>query len=202
MFALRQAAAAVNKAAYCIWNPPTDTVNPLSPYRYLRILKRLRIMIFWFMLDTDWYVSSSVVLVCLAMQSMMASRLMVISETQCTVLEVKVIEGLGTTIDVVLVNGVLHEGDTIVLCGMGGPIVTQIRSLLTPHPLKVCNSSPSPPPPPLPPKYATLQQALPFLPPSRCPTHPSIPPLPSICLKVSNPGALRRLYFCILACKL
>lgn len=70
---------------------------------------------------------------------MMASRLMVISETQCTVLEVKVIEGLGTTIDVVLVNGVLHESDTIVLCGMGGPIVTQIRSLLTPHPLKVCN---------------------------------------------------------------
>ena len=67
---------------------------------------------------------------------MMASRLMVISETQCTVLEVKVIEGLGTTIDVVLVNGLLHEGDTIVLCGMGGPIVTQIRSLLTPHPLK------------------------------------------------------------------
>ncbi len=70
-------------------------------------------------------------------QSMMASRLMVISETQCTVLEVKVIEGLGTTIDVVLVNGLIHEGDTIVLCGMGGPIVTQIRSLLTPHPLKV-----------------------------------------------------------------
>lgn len=69
-------------------------------------------------------------------QSMMASRLMVISETQCTVLEVKVIEGLGTTIDVVLVNGLLHEGDTVVLCGMGGPIVTQIRSLLTPHPLK------------------------------------------------------------------
>lgn len=67
----------------------------------------------------------------------MASRLMVISETQCTVLEVKVIEGLGTTVDVVLVNGMIHEGDTIVLCGMGGPIVTQIRSLLTPHPLKV-----------------------------------------------------------------
>ncbi|EIE19434.1 P-loop containing nucleoside triphosphate hydrolase protein [Coccomyxa subellipsoidea C-169] len=69
-------------------------------------------------------------------QDMMSERLMFISELQCTVLEVKVVEGLGTTVDVVLVNGVLHEGDTIVLCGMNGPIVTNIRSLLTPHPLK------------------------------------------------------------------
>eukprot|EP00884_Botryococcus_braunii_P012838 jgi/Botrbrau1/21555/Bobra.174_2s0055.2 len=69
-------------------------------------------------------------------QSMMAERLMFISELQCTVLEVKVVEGHGTTIDVVLVNGVLHEGDTIVICGLQGPIVTTIRSLLTPHPLK------------------------------------------------------------------
>lgn len=68
---------------------------------------------------------------------MMAERLMFISELQCTVLEVKVVEGHGTTIDVVLVNGVLHEGDTIVICGLQGPIVTTIRSLLTPHPLKV-----------------------------------------------------------------
>jgi len=40
------------------------------------------------------------------------------SGMQATVLEVKVVEGLGTTIDVVLVNGVLHEGDQIVVCGM------------------------------------------------------------------------------------
>ncbi|KAJ8624524.1 hypothetical protein MRB53_033054 [Persea americana] len=69
-------------------------------------------------------------------QKTMEKKLMVVSEVQCTVLEVKVIEGLGTTIDVVLVNGVLHEGDQIVFCGMQGPIVTTIRALLTPHPMK------------------------------------------------------------------
>jgi translation initiation factor 5B len=37
-------------------------------------------------------------------------------------LEVKVIEGHGTTIDVVLVNGVLHEGDQIVVSGMQASI--------------------------------------------------------------------------------
>ncbi|KAL1833468.1 hypothetical protein ACET3Z_003119 [Daucus carota] len=55
---------------------------------------------------------------------------------KCTVSEVKVIEGRGTTIDVVLVNGVLHEGEQIVVCGMQGPIVTTVRALLTPHPMK------------------------------------------------------------------
>ena len=55
---------------------------------------------------------------------------------ECTVLEVKVIEGLGTTIDVVLVNGLLKVQDTIVLQGFNGAIVTQIRALLTPHPMK------------------------------------------------------------------
>lgn len=53
-------------------------------------------------------------------------------EFECTVLEVKVIEGHGTTIDVVLVNGLLKVGDTIVVSGLNGPIVTHIRALLTP----------------------------------------------------------------------
>lgn len=69
-------------------------------------------------------------------QRMMSKRLQFSEEVQCTVLEVKVIEGLGTTLDVILVNGILREGDTIVLCGMNGPIVTTIRALLTPQPLR------------------------------------------------------------------
>ncbi|KAF1880534.1 hypothetical protein Lal_00011593 [Lupinus albus] len=64
-------------------------------------------------------------------QKTMVEKLTYSDEVQCTVLEVKVVEGHGTTIDVVLVNGVLHEGDQIV-----SPIVTTIRALLTPHPMK------------------------------------------------------------------
>ncbi|GFY85591.1 eukaryotic translation initiation factor 2 (eIF-2) family protein [Actinidia rufa] len=72
-------------------------------------------------------------------QKTMIEKLTYSNEVQCTVLEVKVVEGHGTTIDVVLVNGVLHEGDQIVVCGMQaslGPIVTSVRALLTPHPMK------------------------------------------------------------------
>ncbi|KAG5643584.1 hypothetical protein DXG03_000637 [Asterophora parasitica] len=69
-------------------------------------------------------------------QQRMSERLMYLSELECTVLEVKVIEGLGTTIDVVLSNGYLREGDRIVVCGLNGPIVTQVRALLTPQPLR------------------------------------------------------------------
>ncbi|EGO01474.1 hypothetical protein SERLA73DRAFT_158777 [Serpula lacrymans var. lacrymans S7.3] len=69
-------------------------------------------------------------------QQRMSDRLMYLSELECTVLEVKVVEGLGTTIDVVLSNGILREGDRIVICGLNGPIVTQVRALLTPQPLR------------------------------------------------------------------
>lgn len=69
-------------------------------------------------------------------QERMTNSLMYLSEVECTVLEVKVIEGLGTTIDVVLSNGILREGDRVVLCGLNGPIATNIRALLTPAPLK------------------------------------------------------------------
>lgn len=67
-------------------------------------------------------------------QTNLVEQLMYMEVLQCTVLEVKVIEGLGHTVDVVLVNGTLREGDTIVVSTMDGPVVTNIRALLTPPP--------------------------------------------------------------------
>lgn len=71
-----------------------------------------------------------------ACQGPLAKRLMYSEELQATVLEVKALPGLGTTIDCILVNGILREGDTVIIAGTDGPIVTQIRSLLMPQPLK------------------------------------------------------------------
>ncbi|MDY0267212.1 MAG: translation initiation factor IF-2 [Methanimicrococcus sp.] len=52
-----------------------------------------------------------------------------------TVLEVKEEKGLGTTVDVILYDGTLQKGDTIVIGCLGEPIVTKIRALLKPREL-------------------------------------------------------------------
>lgn len=52
-----------------------------------------------------------------------------------TVLEIKEEKGLGTTIDVILYDGTLKKGDTIVVGSLGNPIITKVRALLKPRPL-------------------------------------------------------------------
>jgi translation initiation factor 5B len=52
-----------------------------------------------------------------------------------TVLEVKDERGFGATLDVVLYDGTVREGDTIVVGGEEDAIVTEVRALLRPEPL-------------------------------------------------------------------
>ncbi|MFW5991532.1 MAG: translation initiation factor IF-2 [Candidatus Nanoarchaeia archaeon] len=56
-------------------------------------------------------------------------------EGRGTILEVKDVQGLGTTLDVIIYNGQIKTGDTIVIGGINEPIVTKVRSLLEPKPL-------------------------------------------------------------------
>ena len=52
-----------------------------------------------------------------------------------TVLEVKDERGFGATIDTVIYDGVLRNGDEVVVGGQDEPIVTEVRALLQPRPL-------------------------------------------------------------------
>lgn len=69
-------------------------------------------------------------------QKYMSKKLTVKKKIECSVLEVKVLESVGTTIDVVLVNGTLKIGDKIIVAGIHGPIKTHIKYLMTPQPMK------------------------------------------------------------------
>lgn len=51
---------------------------------------------------------------------------------RCIVLEVKHHEGYGATLDVVLANGTIREGDRIVCAGINGPIESVVKGLLLP----------------------------------------------------------------------
>jgi len=53
-----------------------------------------------------------------------------------TVLEVKEERGLGTTLDVILYDGTLSIGDEIAVAGKDAVVITKVRSLLQPRPMK------------------------------------------------------------------
>ena len=107
--------------------------------------------IYWEMGDDDWSNSDFVPLVptsaisgegvqdilmllCQMAQRKLWEQLMWCANLQATVLEVKAIDGLGMTVDVLVVNGYLREGDRVALCTLDGPVITEIRGLLTPPP--------------------------------------------------------------------
>ncbi|MEA3229279.1 MAG: translation initiation factor IF-2 [archaeon] len=57
-------------------------------------------------------------------------------EGKGTVLEVKEVKGLGTTIDIILYDGIIRAGDTLVIGNPGGAQVTKVKALLKTKPMK------------------------------------------------------------------
>ena len=53
-----------------------------------------------------------------------------------SILEVKVLESIGTIIDAAPVNDTIHVGDKIVIGGLLGPIKTVVKIILLPKPMK------------------------------------------------------------------
>jgi len=53
-----------------------------------------------------------------------------------TVLEVTDTQGFGATVDAIIYDGTIHADDRIVVGGVDGPIVTEVRALLRPRPLE------------------------------------------------------------------
>jgi translation initiation factor 5B len=57
-----------------------------------------------------------------------------------TILEVKEERGLGTTLDVILYDGEIRTGDTVIVGTAREPVVTKVRALLKPKPLSEIRS--------------------------------------------------------------
>lgn len=69
-------------------------------------------------------------------QAYMASRLVYTEgPAKGVVLEVKEEVGLGPTLDVIIFDGILRKGDTIVVGSLEKPIVSRVRTILMPKPL-------------------------------------------------------------------
>ncbi len=54
---------------------------------------------------------------------------------RASILEVKEEKGLGTGLDLILYDGTIKRGDTVILSGKDGPIETKVKALLKPKPL-------------------------------------------------------------------
>ncbi len=74
-------------------------------------------------------------ILCGLAQHFLKERLKISEVARGTVLEVKEVKGLGTTIDVIIYDGNVRRGDYLIIGGKE-PVVTKIKALLVPRPLQ------------------------------------------------------------------
>ncbi len=68
-------------------------------------------------------------------EKFLKDKLLTTREARGTVLEVKDVTGMGTTIDVIVYDGKINKGDLLIIGGKN-PFETKIKALLEPQPLK------------------------------------------------------------------
>ena len=69
-------------------------------------------------------------------EKFMLEKMRLNTKVECTILEVKITEGFGITLDVILSNGTLHQNSRIIFSGLDGPLIGIIKSILVPQALK------------------------------------------------------------------
>ena len=67
-------------------------------------------------------------------ETSLTEQITVKEELKCIVMEKTLVDGMGITVDALLISGTLNKGDNILIGTTNGPIKTQIRNLLTPPP--------------------------------------------------------------------
>jgi translation initiation factor 5B len=80
-------------------------------------------------------VPDSLVILSALAERYLKDRLEKSDESKGTILEVKEVKGLGTTIDVIIYDGTVRKGDYLVIGSSVQPIITKIRALLEPKEL-------------------------------------------------------------------
>jgi len=78
---------------------------------------------------TGYGIDNLLSIICSLSHKRLYKQLIYSEEVKATILEIKVLSGLGTVIDIILSNGSLNENDTMVIASINGPIVTQIKSI-------------------------------------------------------------------------
>lgn len=69
-------------------------------------------------------------------QKFLTQNLIMSEKARGSVLEVKEVKGLGTTIDAIIYDGVVRVGDILIVGGKDGVVVTKIKALLKPPELR------------------------------------------------------------------
>jgi len=67
-------------------------------------------------------------------ENSLTNQITVKEELKCIVMEKTSVDGIGITVDALLISGTLNKGDNILIGTNNGPVKTQIRNLLTPPP--------------------------------------------------------------------